>query len=94
MTVITLERGRRSLRGRLTRWMLEVGPGLYVGTLSARVRDQLWDLILERLDDGAVVMVFSARSEQGFAVRSAGLPSRQVFDSDGLTLMLRPAKKK
>ena len=73
--------------------MLEVGPGLYVGTLSARVRDHLWEMIIERIDDGAALMVYTAHTEQGFKIRSAGQPSRQLFDSDGLTLMLRPAEK-
>ncbi len=29
------------LRGALSRWMIEVTPGMFVGTLSAKVRDQL-----------------------------------------------------
>ncbi len=33
------------LRGALTRWLLEVTPELYVGTVSARVRDELWTAV-------------------------------------------------
>jgi CRISPR-associated protein Cas2 len=30
------------VRGALSRWLIEPAPGLYVGTVSARVRDELW----------------------------------------------------
>jgi len=38
MTVIILERVPVGVRGELTRWMLEIHTGVFVGTLSARVR--------------------------------------------------------
>ena len=94
MTVLVLEGGRRSLRGQLTRWLLEVGPGMFVGTVSARVRDELWALVLDRLDDGSARMVYSARTEQGFAIRWAGPGRRQVIDMDGLLLTMVPSSKK
>ena len=70
MTVVVLERAPRSLRGHLTRWMLEVRAGVYVGTLSLRVRDSLWALVEARIRQGAAVMIFRARTEQGFGYRS------------------------
>lgn len=91
MTVIVLERGRPSLRGRLTRWMLEVKAGVFVGSLSPRVRDELWKLVRDRLAGGAAVMVYSASNEQGFAFRSAGVASRQLIDMEGLLLVRKPA---
>ena len=93
MTVIHLHKGRRSLRGHLTRWMLEVGPGIYVGTVSPRVREHLWALVVERLDDGAAVMVHSARTEQGFSARSAGRSTRRVVDCEGLLLTMKATVK-
>lgn len=91
MTVIVIERGRPSLRGRLTRWMLEVRAGVFVGSPSARVLDELWALVCDRLGSGAAVMVHTARNEQGFAMRTAGDPSRQLIDIDGLTLVCKPS---
>jgi CRISPR-associated endoribonuclease Cas2 subtype I-E len=35
LTVIIVERATPGLRGQLTRWMLEVRAGVFVGTLSA-----------------------------------------------------------
>lgn len=90
MTVVVVERARPSLRGQLTRWMLEVRAGVFVGTLSARVRDELWKLVLERLGDGSALLIHTARNEQGFVIRCEGEGSRMLFDMDGLTLIGRP----
>ncbi|MEI8259518.1 MAG: type I-E CRISPR-associated endoribonuclease Cas2e, partial [Deltaproteobacteria bacterium] len=45
LIVIVVERATPGLRGQLTRWMLEVRAGVFVGTLSSRVRDKLWALV-------------------------------------------------
>ena len=42
MVVITLEKCPLALRGDLTKWLQEISLGVYVGQVSARVRDKLW----------------------------------------------------
>ncbi len=90
MTVIVLERVPTSLRGELTRWMLEVQTGVFVGTLSALVRDLLWEYVCERLRDGAGALIYSTNSEQGFTIRTYGAISRRLRDFDGLQLVQIP----
>ncbi|MET9294389.1 type I-E CRISPR-associated endoribonuclease Cas2e [Streptomyces sp. NPDC003077] len=75
------------LRGALTRWLLEATPELYVGTVSARVRDELWDAIAACTKDGMAVLAHPADNEQGFALRTAGTRRRVPQDFDGLTLI-------
>jgi CRISPR-associated protein Cas2 len=89
VTVIVVENATPGLRGHLTRWMLEVRAGVYVGTLSGRVRDRLWSMTCTRMRSGSCLLVHSARNEQGFALRTHGDNSRTVFDMDGLALMRR-----
>lgn len=43
MIVVTLTKVPQSLRGDLTKWYQEVQTGVYVGNVSARIRDLLWD---------------------------------------------------
>jgi CRISPR-associated protein Cas2 len=76
-------------RGALTRWMLEPAPGFYVGTLTARVRDELWAGLCESIDDqaGWAVLVHGSAKEQRFAVRTHGEGARQPREMDGLTLI-------
>ena len=75
------------VRGALTRWLLEPAPGLYVGTVSARVRDELWSAVSSSVGDGAAVLVHPAPTEQGFLIKTAGHRRRHIIDIDGLQLI-------
>ena len=92
MTVIIAERASPGLRGQLTRWMLEVRAGVFVGTVSARVRVKLWELTRGRNPKGGSLLIYRARNEQGFVVETSGDTSRTIFDNEGLLLVRRPLK--
>lgn len=90
MIVIIVERATPGLRGQLTRWMLEVRAGVFVGTLSARVRDKLWTLTRAKNPKGGSLIIYRAQNEQGFVVQTHGDTSRSILDIDGLLLVRRP----
>lgn len=90
MTVIVLIAAPEGLRGHLTRWMVEVHAGVFVGNPSRRVRDNLWRLLSDRIGDGQAVLVEPADNEQGWAVRTAGRDRWYPVDLDGLLLSARP----
>ena len=90
MLVITLTNCPPSLRGDLTGWLFEINTGVYVGNVSARVRDELWKRICENIKTGNVTMVYSAANEQHLDFRVYNT-SWQPIDFDGLKLMLRPS---
>lgn len=75
------------VRGALSRWLTEPAPGLYVGSLSAKVRDHLWDQVTDAIDDGAAVCVHPSDNEQRYVVKTAGQRRRRVHDFDGLQLI-------
>lgn len=87
MTVLVLERVPVGLRGELTRWLLEVRAGVFVGRLSALVRDTLWAYVCEGLKGGAGTLIYNSDAEQGFSFRFAGEPRRSVVDFEGLWLV-------
>lgn len=89
VTVIVLVAAAPGLRGHLTRWLVEVHAGVFVGNPTRRVRDRLWRLLEARIDDGQVVMVEPAKNEQGWTVRTAGRDRWTVVDFDGLILSAR-----
>jgi CRISPR-associated protein Cas2 len=91
MTVIVLERVPVSVRGELTRWMLEVRAGTFVGRLSAAVRDVLWEYICDQMRDGAGMLIYQTNNEQGFALRSCGRTDRRLVVHEGLTLVKIPS---
>ncbi len=88
MVVVTLELVPPRLRGGLTRWLTEIGPGVFVGRVSSLVRDQLWELIItEAAATGRAVLVNRAANEQGYEIRMHGDSKRRVVDVDGLQLV-------
>lgn len=94
MVVITLERVSASVRGELTRWLLEPKTGVFVGNVSAAVRDLLWQMVCSKMRDGAGMIIHNAQNEQGFAIRYHGETSRSIEDFDGLQLIRVPNKSK
>ncbi len=93
MVVIVLTACPVGLRGDLTRWLLEIAPGVFVGHIDARIRDRLWERIIDLLRDGRAVMVYSARNEQHMAFKVYGADWSPV-DCDGLQLIKRPKEAK
>ncbi|MCY7343572.1 MAG: type I-E CRISPR-associated endoribonuclease Cas2e [Pseudonocardia sp.] len=89
MTVIVVAACPVGLRGHLTRWLLEISAGVFVGKISARVRDLLWERTLEMVKNGRAIMVYSANNEQGLAFK-VHRHEWTPIEIEGLTLMLRP----
>ena len=88
MVVMTVELVPPRLRGALTRWLIEIAPGVYVGQLNALVRDLIWQQTIEEAgDEGRVIQVYRTNNEQGFAIRMHGDSKRSVIDLDGLQLV-------
>ena len=73
MVVITLTDCPPALRGDLTKWLFEINVGVYVGQVSARVRDELWKRIIDNVKVGRVTMVYQTNNEQriGFRVHNS-----------------------
>jgi CRISPR-associated protein Cas2 len=87
MTVMILERVPSGLRGELTRWMLEPRAGVFVGTVSALVRDKLWEKVCQGKRTGGAILIQSSDNEQGFTLSIDGDTSRAIFDFEGLFLV-------
>jgi CRISPR-associated protein Cas2 len=87
MVVLILERVPPSLRGELTRWFLEPKAGVFVGRVSALVRDKLWEKACKQARDGGCLLLHSSDHEQGYRVRSFGQTARSIDDFEGLVLV-------
>ena len=77
------------LRGDLSKWLQEVNTGVYVGNVSARVRDAIWERVCENLKNGRATMVFSASNEQRMDFRVHNTSWKPV-DYEGIQLIRRP----
>ncbi|MDX2272809.1 MAG: type I-E CRISPR-associated endoribonuclease Cas2e [Cyanobacteriota bacterium] len=87
MVVFILQNVAPSLRGELSRWLFEVKAGVFTGRVSALVRDELWEMVTKKIKDGSAVMVYTTNSEQGFAARILGDPTRTLVDIEGVLIV-------
>ena len=93
MLVMILRKAPASLRGALSRWLIEPSTGVFLGNPSARVRDKLWEKAVSRVRDGSVLQIWSYPCPQGYRYRQFGDSDRELVDHEGLALVLRKGKK-
>ena len=87
LLVVIAENVPPRLRGRIAIWLLEVRAGVYVGDVSRRTREMIWEQLSEGHGDGNVVMAWASRSESGFDFQTLGANRREPADYDGLRLV-------
>lgn len=90
MLVMILEKVPNTLRGELSRWLQEVRAGVFVGHVSKRVRDNLYDKCTKTAPNSGVMQIWSSDTEQRYRVRSNGLTSRDIIEHDGIKLVQVP----
>ena len=87
MVVIVMDNASGKLRGELTRWLLETKPGVFVGKLSAAVRDKIWEKVCADSVRTGALLLYNSDTEQGFQIEMCGDPRRSVIDIDGIQLI-------
>ena len=87
MVVIVIDNAPLKLRGELTKWLMEVKPGVFVGKITAMVRQRLWDKVYHSDGLTGAVMLYSMNNEQGFEMEMCGDPTRKVIETNGLRLI-------
>lgn len=92
--VLLMENVPSSLRGELTRWFVEPRTGVFVGKVSANVRDLLWEMVCDKVKTGGALLLYSSNTEQGYAIRSWGDVRAELTDWEGLMLFRRPLSPK
>lgn len=92
MIVIVLTNCPPGLRGFLTRWLLEISAGVFIGNPSARIRDALWEEVRQHVGQGGSLPAHTTNNEQGFTFRTHDHAWHPV-DHEGLTLIRRPTQK-
>jgi CRISPR-associated protein Cas2 len=95
MVLMILERVTPSMRGELTRWLIQPRTGVFVGKVSALVRDKLWERVGRSLAEikptkrgkrPGAMMVYTTNNVQGYAIRTTGDTDRSIEDFEGLWL--------
>lgn len=87
MTVVVTENVPPRLRGRLSVWLLQIRAGVYIGDVSKRIREMIWQQCETFVDEGNIVMAWSTNTESGFDFQTLGENRRIPVELDGLRLV-------
>jgi CRISPR-associated protein Cas2 len=87
MLAIVLENAPPRLRGRLAVWLVEIRAGVYIGDISRKVREMIWDQVEDGIGDGNAVIAWSDNSESGFDFLTTGANRRVPCELDGIKLV-------
>lgn len=82
MLVIVVENAPPRFRGRLAVWLLEIRAGVSIGSYGRKVREMIWQQICSAIEDGNVVIAWSAPDDTGFAFDICGANRRVPVDFD------------
>lgn len=93
MMVLVLTAAPSGLRGDLTKWLLEISPGVFVGKVNRRIREKLWERTVALCTTGRALMVYSTTGEQGLGFQVHGHDWEPV-NLDGITVLRRPGTHK
>jgi len=90
MMVLILQSVPAGIRGEIAKWLVEPFPGVFVGHVSARVRDKLWQKCRDHKKVSGVVQIWNTNSEQRYRMRGHGTIRREIIEVDGLQLVRIP----
>lgn len=86
MVLIDLLDASAILEGQISRKLLEIRAGVYVGSLSKRQVETLWTAVVDS-SPKAALLVYAAKNEVGVTMKSFGNHRYKLVDSDGLQLV-------
>jgi len=66
---------------------MEVRPGIFLGSPTQRIRDELWKKVTQRPPLGYVLQMWSSPTPQGFDYRQYGESNRAFADFEGIALV-------
>jgi CRISPR-associated protein Cas2 len=87
LLVVVTENVPPRLRGRLAVWLLEIRAGVYIGDVSRRVREMIWEQCGQLREEGSIVLAWAANTESGFDFQTLGNNRRVPVEFDGLRLV-------
>ncbi len=89
MTVILMEKVPPSLRGEISKWLIELKAGVFVGKINALVREFIWEKCTKKAGEGSVVMVWKTNNEQGFDIKHHKTAHYHPENFEGVWLVRR-----
>ena len=91
MTIIITKNMSYKLKGEISKFLFEPRKGLFVGEISKRVRDLLWDKIIKEINENkeSAILIYSSKLEQKFSIEQCGKEITEFIDLDNIKFFRR-----
>ena len=88
MVIIVMTNYPKSAKGEISQWLIEPSVGVFVGNVSARVREELWKKIqVKMVDKSRAILIYNDNNEQGFSIKTCGYSRKKPIDCEGVNLI-------
>jgi CRISPR-associated protein Cas2 len=87
MLVIVTENAPSRLTGYLSRFLVEIRAGVFIGNYGARIRETLWSTVCKEIKAGNAVIAWSTNNESGYDFETVGANRRLPTILEGLKLV-------
>lgn len=87
MVVIITNNVSSSVKGYISRWLTEAQSGVFVGSISTRVRKNLWSNIIPKIGPkSSITMIYNHNNLQKFNIETYGPTRKKVRYLNGLVV--------
>lgn len=87
MVVVILILAPESTKGVVSRYLMEISSGVFIGNIKANIREELWDFVRGNLGKGSLIMAHSDNSVMGHQIRTQNINKRTMKSLDGIELI-------
>lgn len=92
MIVIVTQLMPKNVLGIISRYLMEVSSGTFVGKLRTDMREELWGFIKANAKSGRAVLIVRANNSQGYVIDQIN-HEMSILDFEGVTLIRRTENK-
>ena len=95
MIIISLVNVPERTKGYVSRYLIEISPSVYIGSLDSKTRDRLWDYVRGNCGaNGYSTMAYSKNTAQGYEILTQGDSDyRTIAEIDGIKLIAKTIPK-
>lgn len=87
MVIFVLILAPESTKGVLSRYLMEVSSGVFIGNVKANIREDLWNFVRGNMSKGSLIMAYSDNSIMGHQIRTQNINRRSIKSLDGVDLI-------
>lgn len=89
MTVIIINYASNMIKGDISKLLFMIEKNVYVGKISKRVRDELWERIKNKsTQKDNLIMLYEYKNEKGFKIKNISNGNKKMYLDEDITFVI------